>query len=78
MARAKAKVVVEEHGHAFLVVGTSQITEARKVLTKHLGWEKRKKVLRMPCRPLWHAGKRRSCVAFYFAIAPGAERKYKP
>lgn len=67
---------VQEFPWAFLVSGTSSVDEARKLLARKLPGGKRKRAMRMPCRPLVRDGV--PCVAFYFSIGPGAEQKYKP
>lgn len=67
---------VEEFDHAYLVVGTASIEQARKALWRHLGKKKWTSIAAMPARPFWNG--KQSCVALYFAIGPGAEREYKP
>ena len=75
--KATRKVRVEEYPHAYLVVGTAKIDEARKALFNHLGKKKWTRIAAMPVRPL-HDSEKGCCVAMYFAIGPGGEQVYKP
>lgn len=72
-----SKVRVEKYEHAYLVVGTDSVDEARKALFKHLGRKKWTRIMRMPLRPFYQPDKGK-CVAMYFAIGPDAPRMYKP
>ena len=78
---------VEEYEHAYLIRGPGikwgpTIEQARLALFEHLGRKKWTRIARMPARPLFtrEVGDKNPCgaVALYFAIASGAERKYKP
>lgn len=68
---------VLEFPWAYLVVGTASVESARRALGRRLGGSRRKAVGQMPCRPLAHP-EHGPCVAFYFAVGPGGEQKYKP
>lgn len=78
---------VEEFDHAYLVRGpgimygpTAQ--QGRLALFEFLGRKKWTRIAGMPYRPLYTGefGDKNPCgaIAFYFSVARGGDRKYKP